>query len=440
MKVLQVPKSSTEQRKLAKEMFKNYGMEILGLVKELENGDWKERSLACFLLGEIGTQTPSRAFNSLKEAASDDDWRVREAVATALTEISHKRERDFLEEMSEWVEDDNSKVKRAAVESLRFIARRKPQKILYIIEKVKTEPDKYVRDAVSHILREITKVDPELVEETCKKWLREGNRYTFLIVKHGIKKLDPGKQESILQQSPKRQASNQTLNVSKIKTLAADKEAGERRKALKEIRELNRIGVDVFPLLEDLVKDERGLVRRTAVLAAGLVYKGEDRKILYFSRKALKDDDWQVREAGANILRNVQEINEETLKLILKYSRDEKAIVNRSIGDSLAHLYFKNKEVLVTIDSLAGSNLQSQRKTAAFSLRNIINKEDSFLQKLKAWVKGKDDNKKWTAAYTCKLLKKRRDEAETILKEIKGTAETMKMVEKSLKELKKHKK
>ncbi len=195
---LRVPESSTKQRKIAREIFKEHGTRTLDFALKFKNGDWKERSLACFLLGEIGTRNPFKAFASLKEAASDEDWRVREAAATALTEISRRKREDFLREMSKWVENSNPKVRRAGVESLRVIARKEPREIIDIIGKVKTDSNKYVRDAVSHILREATKINPKLVEETCKEWMKKGDKYTCLIVKHGVKKLEPKKQKEIL--------------------------------------------------------------------------------------------------------------------------------------------------------------------------------------------------------------------------------------------------
>ncbi len=227
------------------------------------------------------------------------------------------------------------------------------------------------------------------------------------------------------------------MDTEKLKNLAASGKVSERKRALKEIKKLFRGGVNVSSLLRNWVNNEKWEVRRTAVLAAGAIYKGNDDTIQWFSREALKNGNWQVREAGANILRNIKAVDKESLNLITKYSMDKAAIVNRSLGDSLAHLYFKSKGVLKIINSLAEKTALSQRKTAAFTLRRLIYKDESFLETLSRWVESKNENKKWTAAYTCKILKRKMDIAEMLLKKIKGKKETMKMAEKALNELKK---
>jgi len=171
---LEVPNSSTEQRRLAKRLVREMGGDALRLAEELRSGDWRERSLACFIYGWAGCSDPGPAFPPLREMASDPDWRVREAVATALTEISRRREADFLREVSAWISDPDPRVRRAAVESLRVLARREPEEVLPLLERVRFESDGYAVRAVGHILREMAKADPDLVRRVCLRWASEG--------------------------------------------------------------------------------------------------------------------------------------------------------------------------------------------------------------------------------------------------------------------------
>ena len=193
-----VPNSSTLQRKLAKEIVAKEKISEDAL-KRLEHGDWRERSLYCFIHGELGKKNPAEAFKSLKEMADDDDWRVREAVATALTEISGKHPDLFLNEMKKWVFEPKPNVRRAAVESLRVMARKNPKSVTPIIEPLFRERNRYVRDAVAHILREATKVDRELVVKICLDWLEKGDKNTLYIVKHGSKKLPEKERRALLE-------------------------------------------------------------------------------------------------------------------------------------------------------------------------------------------------------------------------------------------------
>ncbi len=193
---MDIPNSSTEQRKMAKLLWREIGEDSLKLVDGLAGGDWKERSLAAFLLG-FAASSGIDVFSELRSLSMDEDWRVRESVATALTIVSVASQEGYFERMGEWVRDPDARVRRAAIESMRVIARKDAGKVLPFVEMMKKERDRYASDAVAHVIREMTKADPDLVSELLREWARSGERHIRRMVRLGMKKLPNSEREAI---------------------------------------------------------------------------------------------------------------------------------------------------------------------------------------------------------------------------------------------------
>ncbi len=135
--------------------------------------------------------------------------------------------------------------------------------------------------------------------------------------------------------------------------LASSSRAADRDEAVRRLKNLKLTVREYLGILRLLSRSDSEYVRRTAVKAVPTLLHN-DHDIIAFSREALHDDSWQVREAGANILRNLRELNSEAMALIKSYSMDPAPIINRTIVEmALIESYAKSESVA--------------RRTAAFS-------------------------------------------------------------------------
>ena len=219
-----------------------------------------------------------------------------------------------------------------------------------------------------------------------------------------------------------------------IMEYASSRNAKDREKAIKKLKNLNLSTEEYNALLNNMLNVGSELARKTAIKAAPKLLQS-DSQIKMYSRKALKDESWEVREGGAHILRYLKKLDGEALNLIESYSKDKNAIVNRTTGDSIANLYRKNIVSWDLIIKLVKSASRSQNKTAAFALRNIYRKNPSIIDKLIEWAKEGTDEMKYTAIYAMKLIGKREPAISKIIEGITGGEIVQKIKRKALKEL-----
>lgn len=219
-----------------------------------------------------------------------------------------------------------------------------------------------------------------------------------------------------------------------IVKLASSSKAKERNEAIRRLKHLKLEAAEYSRILRHLLELDNEYARRTAVKAVPVLLRS-DKDIISFSKAALHDESWQVREAGANILRNLTEVNDEALKLVESYSGDKAPIVNRTAGDTIAHLHIKGLVDISLIESLVKSSLAGKRRTAAFCLRRLERVRPEILELVRDWALHGGESEKWTAVYALKLIGKRRKDAVEILKTVKGDDEVSRLKAKALREV-----
>jgi len=216
--------------------------------------------------------------------------------------------------------------------------------------------------------------------------------------------------------------------------LASSSKAKERNEAVKRLKNLKLGEADYSRILWQLLGMDNEYARRTAVKAVPVLLRN-NRDIILFSKAVLQDESWQVREAGANILRNLTEVRGDTLKLLESYSRDRAPIVNRTAGDTMAHLHLKGLVDIKLVESLAKSSLPAERRTAAFCLKRLEKSRPEILELVREWALHGGENEKWTAVYALKLIGKNSRDAVEILKMVEGSHEVSRLKAKALREV-----
>ncbi len=222
--------------------------------------------------------------------------------------------------------------------------------------------------------------------------------------------------------------------IEEIMKLASSRKAGERNEAVRRLKSLKLSHEEYSEVLGLLIESSSEYARRTAVKAAPVLLDG-DREILRFSEAVLRNESWQVREAGANILRNLKQVDEKAMNLIEEYSEDKAPIVNRTIGDTIAHLHLKGLLEADLVEKYAGSGIEGKMRTAAFALRRIYRSRPETLKLVRRWALKGGDSEKWTAVYTLKLIGKRSREAAEILKMVEGSPKVTRLKAKALREI-----
>jgi 3-methyladenine DNA glycosylase AlkC len=152
------------------------------------------RSLACYVLGEIGKAEPASIIKIAHRLAADDRWEVRECIANTFDDQIGLTQPEFVYDlMVQWATDPSPNVRRCTTNALMRIGIRTPRKVIAVMEKLRHDESEYVRKNVAFCLQQIAKEkhpilgkgnadNPDVMLMTLAYWVKDANRHNRWIV------------------------------------------------------------------------------------------------------------------------------------------------------------------------------------------------------------------------------------------------------------------
>lgn len=152
------------------------------------------RSLACYVLGEIGKGTPEAIVPAAHKLAADDRWEVRECIANAFDDQVGVAQPEFVYElMAQWVSDPSPRVRRVPTNALMRYGIKHPRPVIALMDRLRHEADEYVRKNVRFCLQQIAKEkhpvlgpghpdNPDVMLAALREWAKDPDKYNRWIV------------------------------------------------------------------------------------------------------------------------------------------------------------------------------------------------------------------------------------------------------------------